>query len=222
MASDERTKRSHRLRTRDSSRDLEIKRGETSPRTNRARTHRTDEQKTRNRFRVRRYRMAASLAVGLGMSVLIPMTYAKAPTPLRSRADGVAGNLEKVLPHRLQDRDAVQLNPLGLKCPQYRTTIRAAGFTATELKTVDAIIHRESRCQSAAVNTTLNRDKSHDIGLTQINNRSWCLPTRYYPKGYLQTLGIIKECEDLLDPLTNLEAAYQIFIYAKGFSAWQK
>ena len=89
-----------------------------------------------------------------------------------------------------------------------------------ELPTLDAIIYRESRCLSYVVNRTLNKDKSHDYGLTQINGRSWCEPTRYYPNGYLQTLGILKECDDLLNPVTNLEAAFALYTYAKGFGPW--
>lgn len=222
MASDKRIIGSYRLRDSGPSRDLEIKRRETSPRTNRARLGRTDRQTPPNRHRLGRYRMATICTAALGMSVLIPIANANAPERLTSISDGVAAKSFAVLPHRAREGDAIQSHPLGLKCPQYRTTIRAAGFKAKDLKTIDAIIYRESRCQSRAKNTTLNRDGSHDYGLTQINNRSWCLPTRYYPRGYLQTLGVINKCDDLLDPLTNLEAAYQIYIYAKGFSAWRK
>ena len=166
--------------------------------------------------------MATSLAVVLGMSVLMPITYAKAPTVVASIPDGVAGNLKNVLPIRLKDPDAVSMDYLGLKCPQYRTTILGVGFKPKDLKTVDAIIYKESRCQSGAINSTLNRDGSHDYGLAQINGRSWCLPTRYYPDGYLQSLGIVQDCDDLLNPVTNLEAAYEIYRYAKGFSAWRQ
>ena len=220
MASDKRFIRSHRLRDRDPSRDLKIISRETPTRTNRTRPSRSNRQKTPNRFRIGRYRMATSLAVILGMSFLMPITYAKAPTVVASIPDGVAGNLKNVLPIRLKDPDAVRMNYLGLKCPQYRTTILGVGFKPKDLKTVDAIIYKESRCQSSVINKTLNRDGSHDFGLAQINGRSWCLPTRYYPKGYLQTLGIVRDCDDLLNPVINLEAAYEIYTYAKGFSPW--
>ena len=222
MASDKRFIRSHRLRDREPSRDLKIERGETPARTNRTRPSRSHRQKTPNRFGIVCYRMATSLAVILGMSFLMPITYAKAPTVVASISDGVAGNLKNVLPIRLKDPDAVSKDSLGLKCPQYRTTILGVGFKPKDLKTVDAIIYKESRCQSGVINSTLNRDRSHDYGLTQINGRSWCLPTRYYPDGYLQSLGIVKDCDDLLNPVTNLEAAYEIYRYAKGFSAWRQ
>ena len=61
----------------------------------------------------------------------------------------------------------------------------------------------------------------------QINDRSWCLPTRWYPDGYLQTLGILTKvgCGELFDPATNLKAAKAIHDYSQetngnGFKPW--
>ena len=164
--------------------------------------------------------MASLAAVVLGMSVLVDMAIASAPAVLPLETDGVANHLPNVLPPRVVERDSVQIKRSRLKCPQYETTILSVGFTRQELPTLDAIIYRESRCLSYVVNRTLNKDKSHDYGLTQINGRSWCEPTRYYPDGYLQTLGILNECDDLLNPVTNLEAAFALFTYAKGFGPW--
>lgn len=164
--------------------------------------------------------MASLAAVVLGMSVLVDMAIASASAVLPLEADGAAIHLPNVLPPRVVERDSVQIKRSRLKCPQYETTILSVGFTRQELPTLDAIIYRESRCLSYVVNRTLNKDKSHDYGLTQINGRSWCEPTRYYPDGYLQTLGILNECDDLLNPVTNLEAAFALFTYAKGFGPW--
>lgn len=164
--------------------------------------------------------MASLAAVVLGMSVLVDMAIASAPAVLPLEADGAAIHLPNVLPPRVVERDSVQIKRSRLKCPQYETTILSVGFTWQELPTLDAIIYRESRCLSYVVNRTLNKDKSHDYGLTQINGRSWCEPTRYYPDGYLQTLGILNECDDLLNPVTNLEAAFALYTYAKGFGPW--
>jgi hypothetical protein len=220
MASAKRIKRSYRFRDRFTLGDLKIERRQTSARANRSRTNRSNHETTTDRHRKRRYRMASVSLAALGMSVLAPMTNASAPERLESSTDGVATYLAKVLPQRLPEGDFVHIKGSRLKCPQYRTTILGVGFEPKDLETVDAIMHRESRCQSSVVNTTLNKDGSHDYGLMQINGRSWCLPNRYYPDGYLQTLGILNECDDLLNPVTNLEAAYQIYTYAKGFSAW--
>lgn len=164
--------------------------------------------------------MAALAAVVLGMPVLVDMAMASAPAVLPLEADGAAIHLPNVLPPRVVERDSVQTKRSRLKCPQYETTILSVGFTRQELPTLDAIIYRESRCLSYVVNRTLNKDKSHDYGLTQINGRSWCEPTRYYPNGYLQTLGILYECNELLNPVTNLEAAFALYTYAKGFGPW--
>jgi len=164
--------------------------------------------------------MASVVAVIFGMSVLVDMAIASAPAVLPLEADGAALDLLDVLPPRVTERDSVQLKRSRLKCPQYETTILSVGFTFKELPVIDAIIYRESRCLSYVVNRTLNKDKSHDYGLTQINGRSWCEPTRYYPDGYLQTLGILNECDDLLNPVINLEAAFALFTYSKGFGPW--
>lgn len=220
MASYKRTRRSHRLRTSEASRDSSIERRETPARTNRSRPSRRLRKAPSNRHGKLRYRMASLAAVVLGMSVLVDMAIASAPAVLPLEADGAAIHLPNVLPPRVVERDSVQIKRSRLKCPQYETTILSVGFTRQELPTLDAIIYRESRCLSYVVNRTLNKDKSHDYGLTQINGRSWCEPTRYYPDGYLQTLGILNECDDLLNPVTNLEAAFALYTYAKGFGPW--
>ena len=220
MASYKRTRRSYRLRTSETFRDSSIERRETPARTNRSRPSRRLRKAPSNRYRELRYRMASLAAVVLGMSVLVDMAIASAPAVLPLEADGAAIHLPNVLPPRVVERDSVQIKRSRLKCPQYETTILSVGFTWQELPTLDAIIYRESRCLSSVVNRTLNKDKSHDYGLTQINGRSWCEPTRYYPDGYLQTLGILDECDDLLNPVTNLEAAFALFTYAKGFGPW--
>ena len=124
-----------------------------------------------------------------------------------------------------RDSDTVS-KPKAL-CPQWWDTAIKAGWTIEQLPTLDYILHRESRCLNLAHNTTLNADKSTDIGLAQINDRSWCLPTRWYPAGYLQTLGKINYCKDLFDPYLNLVAAKALYDYAEktngnGFTPWGK
>ena len=110
-------------------------------------------------------------------------------------------------------------------CPQWWPLAIEAGWTAEQLPTLDYIIHRESRCQPEAHNTTLNRDKSADIGLTQINDRSWCKKTRWYPNGYLQTVGVLAYvgCDELFNPYLNLKAAKAIYDYAlrENENGWQ-
>jgi hypothetical protein len=122
-------------------------------------------------------------------------------------------------PPRLDVLDPLQLPPT-IRYPRWARLALEVGFPISTLPTVDLLIHRESRGLPQLVNRTRNRDGSHDWGLLQINGRSWCEPTRYYPSGYLQTLRILNTCEELLDPLTNLKAAHAIWVYAKGFGPW--
>jgi hypothetical protein len=122
---------------------------------------------------------------------------------------------------------SVYIIPPTARCGQWWGLAIEAGWQPEELETLDYVMWKESRCDPTQHNTTLNRDGSTDVGLTQINDRSWCLPTRWYPDGYLQTIGILARvgCQELFDPLTNLRAAKQIHDYAKetsndGFSPW--
>jgi len=166
--------------------------------------------------------MATVVAIVAAMPVLVSMTNTEPPTDIRSTRDGIAISPGIARPHPMPSGGPVLNKRRALRCPQHGPTILAAGFSSEHVETVDSIIWRESRCLSHVINTTLNRDKSHDYGLTQINGRSWCERTRYYPDGYLQTVGVLDTCRDLLNPLTNLKAAYAIFTYSKGFSAWGK
>lgn len=130
------------------------------------------------------------------------------------------------------DEKALSERPKGLsvpmfktpRCPQWWDEARAAGFSGRDLKVLDYIMWRESRCMPRAHNTRLNADGSTDMGLTQINDRSWCLPSRYYKKGYLQTIGVLQYCEDLFNPQVNLLAAKALYDYSKqrgsGFQPW--
>jgi hypothetical protein len=106
-------------------------------------------------------------------------------------------------------------------CPQWREYAVSVGWKVRNLKTLDYIMHRESRCRPQALNTTLNRNGSWDYGLLQINDATWCKPSRYSAKGYLQTLRIVNNCKDLLDPTVNLVAALAVYEAAgNSFSPW--
>lgn len=115
--------------------------------------------------------------------------------------------------------------PKWAECPQWWELARSIGFYGKDLARLDRIMYRESRCFAKAHNTTRNRDKSTDLGLVQINDRTWCIPSTYYPKGYLQTVSILKDCKQLFDPKINLLAARALYDYSKekggtGFEAW--
>jgi len=117
--------------------------------------------------------------------------------------------------------------PPAARCGQWWGLALDLGWHADSMPTLDYLMWRESRCDPTQHNTTLNKDGSTDIGLTQINDRSWCLPTRWYPNGYLQTIGVLTKvgCDELFDPAINLEAAKAIHDYSKkhngnGFQPW--
>ena len=114
------------------------------------------------------------------------------------------------------------------RCGQWWGLAAEAGWQPEELETLDHVMWKESRCDPTQHNTTLNKDGSSDIGLTQINDRSWCLPTKWYPNGYLQTVGVLRNvgCEELFDPFTNLKAAKALHDYAQqangnGWQPWK-
>lgn len=114
------------------------------------------------------------------------------------------------------------------RCPQWWPLAVEVGWTLDLLPTLDYVMWRESRCDPTQHNTTLNADGSTDVGLTQINDRSWCLGTRWYPKGYLQTIGALPTvgCEQLFDPHLNLVSAKAIYDYAlehngNGWQPWK-
>ena len=106
-------------------------------------------------------------------------------------------------------------------CPQWQKLALSVGWHTQDLSTLDRLMHRESRCRPGALNSTLNRDGSWDYGLMQINNKTWCLPSKYAFKGYLQAQKILKDCNELLIPAVNLVAALAVYEAAgNSFSPW--
>jgi hypothetical protein len=103
----------------------------------------------------------------------------------------------------------------GLLCPEWHDLAVEVGISIDDLPIVMAIIHRESRCLPGVINKTLNRDGSWDLGLSQVNDRSWCEKNRWNPIGYLQAQGIISTCEDLLDPEMNLRSMLALMNYSE-------
>lgn len=115
-----------------------------------------------------------------------------------------------------QPRPIVIMTP----CEKVRELAQIVGWPKKELDTLVKIAYRESRCMPKAHNTTRNVGGSQDYGLMQINDWSWCKPNKYYAKGYLQQLGIIKTCDDLFNPILNLTAAYALFEYSHN--TWEQ
>lgn len=87
-------------------------------------------------------------------------------------------------------------NP-GLPCAEWVGVSLLAGFHEHELPTVHRVMSRESGCDPNATG------RVREIGLMQIHPPSWI--------GKLVSLGIIRERNDLYDPLNNLKAAFYIW-----------
>ena len=102
----------------------------------------------------------------------------------------------------------------GQSCPGWIDVAREVGWPEVELPMVGAITYFESRCQN---------DVRGDNGVSwtafQLHTKSWCRPNRYYPDGYLQTIGVITTCQDLLNPPTAARAALAIWQYG-GWKQW--
>lgn len=111
--------------------------------------------------------------------------------------------------------------PPAARCPMWWSLAAAEGFTSDEMSTLDRIMFRESRCDPSQTN--LHDPNTGSFGLTQING-FWCLPSRYYPNGYLQTVGVLSSCSDLYEPQTNLRAAFALVAYSRsvGIDQWSQ
>ena len=97
------------------------------------------------------------------------------------------------------------IDPYSSACEQFSALAVNLGWPADQRTVLEAVMARESNCTPQAHNTTLNKDKSQDWGLLQINGRSWTK--------WLIGKGIITQVEDLLHAETNLLAGLEIYNY---------
>lgn len=102
-------------------------------------------------------------------------------------------------------------------CKTVYNMARHVGFPEAELATVVAVAYRESRCLPDAFNGADTVGQSY--GAMQVND-FWCLPSKYYPNGYMQAYGLLTVCDDLFDLETNMRAALNIWRYSNGWRAW--
>ena len=93
----------------------------------------------------------------------------------------------------------------GPGCAEWADTALRGGFTQADLTVALQVMELESGCLPDAIG-----DNGDSFGLMQIHTPTWCKPNKYWPRGYLQTKGILSDCVELLEPLVNLHAAWHI------------
>ena len=102
-------------------------------------------------------------------------------------------------------------------CDAVYSMARHIGWPVDQLGMLVAVAQRESRCQADAFNAKDPNGGSY--GIMQVNG-FWAKKTTAYPNGYLQTMGVLTQVEQLFDLETNLRAALAIYQYSNGWRAW--
>lgn len=151
-----------------------------------------------------------AMCIAVTVSVAVAPTFAAAPEPtLTSIATTTTTTTTTTTVPETPDA----------RCPMWWATATTEGFTPELLPTLDRVLYRESRCDPTQLNAADPNGGS--LGLTQVN-RFWCLPSKYYPNGYLQTVGVLSDCDELYDPATNLRAAFALVSYSlsEGLEPW--
>ena len=101
-------------------------------------------------------------------------------------------------------------------CADVKALAVSLGWPPDELETLMSVVNAESACYPWAHN--LSDPNGGSYGLLQING-FWCLPSRYYPMGYLQEAGILSTCDDLFNATVNLRAGLAVLAQS-GWHAW--
>lgn len=99
--------------------------------------------------------------------------------------------------------------PSWAKCPEHWETARLVGWRRKDMRILDRVIYRESRCISKVHNPL--DPSAGSRGLTQING--------FWHK-ILKQHGVIGSADDLYDPETNLRAALLIHSIQTADTGW--
>jgi hypothetical protein len=81
------------------------------------------------------------------------------------------------------------------KCGHWLGDALNVGWSRSHISKLDYVMWRESRCLPNAFNSKDPNGGSK--GLMQIN-QFWCLPSRYFPSGWLQSQGVLRSCTSCL------------------------
>lgn len=108
------------------------------------------------------------------------------------------------------------------RCGEYYNLALQAGWPASQWPTLSKVMYRESRCNTTSFNRSDPNGGSR--GLIQINGY-WCKKSRWSANGWLQDRFILNTCDDLFNPLTNLQAGWAMWQYSQdrngcGWRPW--
>ncbi len=152
----------------------------------------------------------AEKLIGLVLCTIFGFTaFSGAPSASSEPAGTIALVPMSVKPYLIEPTtttsSTIYIDPYSSACEQFSALAINLGWPADQRTVLESVMARESGCRPSAHNTTLNKDKSQDWGLLQINGRSWTK--------WLQRQGIINEASDLLQAQTNLLAGLAIYNY---------
>lgn len=151
--------------------------------------------------------LAVSSVLGLGLLANSnPETDTAGLVSESTRYSPSVVGLEPALDTSGSDYSAVtpQVQYTGPGCREWADLAVRSGFVLNDLWIALQVMELESMCLPDAIG-----DNGQSYGLMQINS-FWCLPSTYWPRGYLQTNGFLDECQQLLDPALNLYVAWHI------------
>ena len=164
--------------------------------------------------------LISKLAISLFISVTSIFVLAKPPSPTAQEMQPAPITVWQGLePSAPLPTTTLATTPITQPdaCETVYNMARHVGWPEAELATVVAVAYRESRCLPDAFNGADTVGQSY--GAMQVND-FWCLPSKYYPNGYMQAYGLLTVCDDLFDLETNLRAALNIWRYSNGWRAW--
>ena len=166
--------------------------------------------------------LISKLAISLFITVTSIFVLAKPPTPTAQETEPapitVWQGLEPAAPLPTTTLATTPITQPDA-CQTLFDMSRHVGWPESELTKVVAVAYRESRCLPNAFNGADTVGQSY--GALQVND-FWCLPSKYYAKGYMQAYGLLTVCDDLFDLETNLRAALNIWRYSNGWRAWSQ
>jgi len=152
----------------------------------------------------------AEKLIGLVLCTVFGFTaFSGAPSASKEPSGTIALAPMSVEPYLIEPTtttsSTIFIDPYSSACEQFSALAINLGWPADQRTVLESVMKRESNCTPSAHNTTLNKDKSQDWGLLQINGRSWTK--------WLQRQGIINQASDLLHAQTNLLAGLAIYNY---------